>query len=260
MRRAGHHQYRLTVGGVAGTVNRTKGIPMSQATIMKKTQFCAAVTAMGASGLLTVAVPAQADPMFPLAPPCVQYGWAGNTVLQHTNGWTATFNATGTSSSQPASATHTGGGRLAGTVDAVINGRSVSLLMKWNNGAVGNYTGTVGDDGIARGDTVDLVHPENKAGWNTASPLSCLKTEAPPPVVAPPDKPPVVAPPPPVATVPLDTDVYDAPDGVGNKIGTLQGGEGQTVELFGVGCRADQWCNIVWPGRADGAWTFFGPQ
>jgi len=64
----------------------------------------------------------------------------------------------------------------------------------------------------------------------------------------------------PVATVPFDTDVYDAPDGTGTRLGSLEGGEGQTVALGPIGCRPDQWCQIVWPQPPDLAWTFFGPQ
>lgn len=60
-------------------------------------------------------------------------------------------------------------------------------------------------------------------------------------------------------TVPLDTDVYDAPDGNGTRLGALDGGEGQTVALGPIGCRPDQWCQIVWTDPPL-AWTFFGPQ
>jgi hypothetical protein len=45
---------------------------MSQVTNAKRSQVFAAVTAIGAVGFLTVPATAQADPMFPLAPACVQ--------------------------------------------------------------------------------------------------------------------------------------------------------------------------------------------
>jgi len=56
--------------------------------------------------------------------------------------------------------------------------------------------------------------------------------------------------------VTADVDVYDVPGGVGTIIGVLDGGEGQRVQL-GSGCKADNWCNVVWPGGPGGkAWVW----
>jgi hypothetical protein len=154
--------------------------------------LAAAATALSATGLFVAAPAAQAKPMFPLAPNCVQYGWPGDVQLQHTNGWTARFSAVGPNVNAPASAFHPTAGTLSGTISGGIYGHSVEFEIHWNNGSVGSYTGAVGDDSVARGDTIDTEHPENKAKWNTQFPISCTKTADPQaqagPQQAPPDR------------------------------------------------------------------------
>ena len=53
-----------------------------------------------------------------------------------------------------------------------------------------------------------------------------------------------------------DVDAYDSPGGTGTVVGTLQGGEGQRVNL-GSGCRDDNWCNVAFPtGPGGTAWVW----
>lgn len=192
----------------------------------------AAAAVLSTVGMTTVPNPAYAKPMFPLAPNCVQYGWPGDVQLRHTNGWSATFSSVGPNASGAASATHPSGQDLQGTISGGIYGHSVDFTIRWNNGAVGHYTGLVGDDSIPRGDTVDTAHPENKAKWNTVFPISCTKTAD----IPAPDKPVkniggVKV----VVQAPEGVDVFDGvnvPEGTANRIGVLT--NGSEVSVWGV--------------------------
>jgi hypothetical protein len=230
---------------------------MSNETNMQRSPLLvAAAVAISAAGMVTVPATVQAIPMVPLAPECAQYGFPGIVTIQHTNGWTANFNASGDHfNGASASASHTGGGKLSGTAEGSVSGRDVSLVLKWNNGAIGQYWGTVDND-RAKGYTKDLAHPENEAGWSIQQPLHCLKAADAPAAPAGPAAPPVPAPDPAAAgfktaTVTGDVEIYDAPGGNGEVIGELQGGEGQQVQAK---CRDDQWCEVQGKG-----WVFGGP-
>jgi hypothetical protein len=155
---------------------------MSHLTIVKRSQLLAAATAITATGFLTVAPPAQAHPMLPLAPgACSQYLFNGNFSLKQSNGDTVRFNSTGPSASGLAEAV-TPNGALRGPVSGGIQGDKLDFTVAWDNAlprAIGHYTGTVGNDGFAHGDTQDQLSPAS-ALWDSTVPLVCSTPAAPP--------------------------------------------------------------------------------
>ena len=152
-------------------------------------QVIAVATAICAVGFLTVAVPAQADPMFPLAPAC-QYGFTGGFGLQQSNGAVVTFDTNGPfEAAGAAHATGTGGSGLdtmEGKVSGGLSGNQLAFTIRWYSGPIGKYTGTVGDDGFAHGTSFDAVNRESRATWDAMFPLSCVQPTAPPPPKEPP--------------------------------------------------------------------------
>ena len=142
-------------------------------------QVLAAATAITAAGLLTVAAPAQAHPMLPLAPACSQYGFNGDFSIRQDNGWQTFFTANGPSAGTGRAVTIyqdnvtkdkgnvTGGG---------IQGRNVDLTVRWDAAGPVRYTGTVGNDGFVHGGQFAGGH------WDSINgPLACNDPVAPPP-------------------------------------------------------------------------------
>jgi hypothetical protein len=210
-----------------------------------------------------VGATAQADPMVPLAPPCDQWAFPGDVLIREGGtGWDVAFSSTGQSAGGRATATGPGGTKSGNISGGMTQGGHVTLTVRYDNGQFQQYVGDVGDDAKLHGVTHNNVPNESGIRWSTVFPISCSKAplELPIPeeVPDPEEKAPPPPPPPekPFATAPVDTDVYDVKQGT--RIGSLRGG--QQVELGPEGCGDDQWCNIVWPGRPNGAWTFFGPQ
>ena len=64
-----------------------------------------------------------------------------------------------------------------GSASGSINGRTVDVRITWNdNKGTAHFTGTVGDDGIARGDSTGTPIPINlwnPGPWSTSEPLNC---------------------------------------------------------------------------------------
>jgi hypothetical protein len=196
-----------------------------------------AAAAISAVGVLALPAPAQAAPMIPLAPACNQYGFNGSFGLAQTNNYQMWFNSTGTTAQGRALSLPVNGNqasRDSGDITGGVEGRNLNLSVRWDNGSNGIYSGTVGDDGIARGTGYDQTHPESRTSWESTKPLDCIV-----PATAPADTPP---PPPQTATVTEDVDVYDAPGGEGNVIDMLR--SGQTVQLKGS-CSPGDWCEVV---------------
>jgi hypothetical protein len=252
---------------------------MPQLTNVNRSQLFVAATAITALGFLTVSPPAQAHPMLPLGPACNQYGFPGVFTLQQSNGDTVRFNSTGPSASGLAEAV-TPGGAIRGPVSGGIQGDKLDFTVRWDNDlprSIGHYTGSVGSDGFAHGDTQDQLSPAS-ALWDSTVALVCTTpvASAPAPAVAPPQNPLLsepatevpnrrVVPPaapagpatPPVATVSSDVDVYDVPGGNGNKIGVLR--TGRQVPLVGT-CKPNDWCDVVipeLPGGSGWVWDQF---
>jgi hypothetical protein len=208
------------------------------------------VSAPLVGGFLTVPIPAQADPMLPLAPPrCVQFGFPGDVQLRQSNGWTVTFSSVGSVASGPAQATGASGGKMTGNISGGITGNKIDLTIRWDNGPRGRYSGFVGDDYHMSGDSVDKVNPSSTATYRSVFPISCLTTADP----APPQQPP----PTPKATVTGDVDVYAAPNINDDltPLGILKGGK--QVELVGP-CQPEDWCQVKGPDVPGGQGFIWG--
>ena len=164
---------------------------MSQLTLVNRSQLFCAATALTAVGLLTVSPPAQAHPMFPLAPACSQYGFDGTFLLKQSNGYVVRFNATGPVASGEAAATGGGTGPLRGSVYGAggITGDKLDFTIDWVGSSRGHYTGFVANDGFAHGDTNDVFSPDS-AHWDSLVPLVCTTPAAPAPAPAPQPAPP----------------------------------------------------------------------
>jgi hypothetical protein len=183
---------------------------MSQLAIVNRSQLLAAATALSAVGFLTVSPPAQAHPMLPLAPACSQWGLNGIFSLQQSNGDTVSFTMNGPAASGTAHATGGLNGPLQGPVSGGIQGDKLDFKVTWGAHSVGDYTGSVGSDGFAHGDTSDEYQPFGDvfgnvsapyvAHWDSTVPLVCTTPAAAPP------------PPPLIGGLPADTVVTPFPD------------------------------------------------
>jgi hypothetical protein len=107
--------------------------------------------------------------MPPLAPPaCLQYGFAGLVVVKGSDGSVLSFNTGAGADATGRATVVVAGFKDDGPVSGHIAGRHVDLKFSNDNGSGAvNYTGDVGDDGIARG-----TFPMN---WATDKPLSCMQ-------------------------------------------------------------------------------------
>jgi hypothetical protein len=174
---------------------------MSQLTIANRSQLLAAATAITAVGLfLTGSPPARAHPMlpFPLAPACSQWGFPGNFALKQSSGDTVTFNSTGPAAN--GAMAEANDGEYHGPVTGGITGDNLDFTIPWRGRgqpddasllSKGRYTGSVGDDGFAHGDTHDELSPAS-AHWDSTVPLVCTTTAAPAAAAAPPPPPPLI--------------------------------------------------------------------
>jgi hypothetical protein len=240
---------------------------MSQAVIVNRPRWLAVATTITAVGFLTATPPALARPLppLPLAPACSQWGFPGSFSLKQSTGDTVGFNATGPVATGPATATGGINGPLQGNVHGGIQGDKLDFDINWgiafNHPSVGHYSGVVGSDGFAHGDTADEFSSNPSAHWDSTVPLVCstpaasdpgpASAPAPQPAPAPravPHQPvPTFQPAPAagaVATVSSDVDVYDGPGGNGNKVGILR--TGRQVKLVGS-CKPNDWCDVVVP-------------
>ena len=117
-----------------------------------------------------------------------------------------------------------------GTVSGSITGTHMDFTIRWDSGPRGHYTGDIGADGFAHGNTNDEAHPGSKASWDANVPLGCATAPAHAPAQAPAPAPAPAQGPagpaqPPTVTVSVDVDVYNIPDGDhGKKLGILRKG------------------------------------
>jgi hypothetical protein len=147
---------------------------------------------------------------------------------------------------------------MNGPVSGGISGRHLDFTIHWAGGAVGHYTGDIGNDDRAHGKTVDDAHPGSSAHWDSISAIGCLTpaahAEPAPAQPAPSQK---------VATVINDVDVFniahndvaDASGVQGAKIGRLRAG--QQVGLAKA-CQPNDWCHILASGLPGGNGFVFG--
>jgi hypothetical protein len=177
---------------------------MSQLTSVNRSPLLAAATAITAAGFLTLSPPAQAHPMlpFPLAPACNQWAFNGDFSLQQSNRNDVRFNATGPNAN--GALAEANGDEYHGPVAGGITGDKVDFTIPWRGRgqpdsasllSKGRYTGSVGNDGFAHGETHDELSSDS-ALWDSTVPLVCTTPAA---AAAP-------APPPPlIGGLPADT-------------------------------------------------------
>lgn len=223
------------------------------------TLLAASATAISAIGLVTGPVPAQAAPTIPLAPACGQYQFNGFFELTQSNDYKVIFaKEKGQALQGDASASHPINAYhpdivLRGTVSGGIEGNHLDFTVRWDNGSVGHYWGDVSDDAFAHGTTVDQAN--TGASWDSTVALSCVTPAAPaqppPPPAAPAQPQPAPAPASAgkFSAVTSDVDVYDAPGGNGNQIGTLR--QGEAVVIVGS-CSPNDWCHVTRVGTPPG--------
>jgi hypothetical protein len=154
---------------------------MSQLTMVNRSQLLAAATAISAVGLfVTVSPPAQAHPVLPLAPACSQWGFPGVFTLKQTNGDLVRFNSTGPVASGQAEATTPDREQHGYVQGGSIQGDKLDFTLGWSDvqgGPVGVYTGVVGSDGFAHGETRDRDFGET-ALWDSTVRLVCTTPAA----------------------------------------------------------------------------------
>jgi len=178
-----------------------KEVNMSTTTTRKVLAAAASATALGTAGFLAV-------PMAHAAPSCTVNG-DYLRFAQHFGNYTTTtsVNASGSSLGPgvvtvPPSGTNPTYGKASGS----INGRNIDVLITWNdNKGTAHFTGTVGNDGIARGDSTGTpipIHLWDPGPWDTAEPLKCADDPGTGPAQGGQ-----------TATVNKNSDVYDAPEG-----------------------------------------------
>ncbi|GFG53419.1 hypothetical protein CQY20_12235 [Mycolicibacterium agri] len=233
-------------------------------TASRRKAILSIAVASSAIGALSLLAPPPAQAL----PRCNQFGFPGDVLLRQTNGWSVAFSSTGTTASGPAHATGDSGATMDGTVSgSIFKNRRVNLVIKWNGGPTGEYTGQVGDDYHISGDTAG---GGTQSKFRSVFPISCLiPAAAEPPLEGPlPAEPAPAPPPPPRAPLPpdsmsksvvvnQDTDVYNIPDGDnGTVIGVLDGGEGQRVGLYG--CDENGWCRISFKDGPNGKGFVWG--
>jgi hypothetical protein len=226
-----------------------------------------AAPAVAAVGLLAgISPPAQALPPLPLAPACAKFEfyqgrldmWLDNGMLVTVQGYgtnvgnTAQYNIP--NKTAPTYGTPSGGIIGAGDV--------IGINVNWNQGpgagTSSSYTGQIDPNGVANGTQTDQngqVHWQTRG--NTFKCVPAAAEPAPPPADQnPPNQPPATN----KATVTVlqPADVYDAPDGKGNRIGDEsfflrpEDGAYQLVEP----CR-NNWCHLVIPAAPGGqGWVY----
>ena len=65
----------------------------------------------------------------------------------------------------------------SGDAEGTINSRGkFNLVITWDGGSVGEYTGVVNDDGdVEDGRTFDRTHPSSWSTWENGTTLKCTK-------------------------------------------------------------------------------------
>ena len=205
----------------------------------RKMLVVASAITTGVLGLLATPIAAQA------APTCELPGFAGKVTITGDGAIIRLeFSANGTSATGGrATAMTDKGGALTGTIGGGIieNGPGIHLTFTPDGATGGSFvlTGEVRPDLIAVGKQVG-------GSWSTEGPLACLKESGPQPGV--------------MFQLTGDVDMYDQPDGKGNKLpGFAEGGEGAPLVKL-LECKPSNWCNIVTPdNKSVWVWGDFVP-
>ncbi len=134
-----------------------------------------------------------------------------------------------------------------GSASGSINGRTVDFIVTWNdNKGTAHFTGTIGDDGIARGDSTGTPIPINlwnPGPWVSSTPLICPAGQGTGGQGL-------------SAKVVNDVDVYNITDGSGKRmIGTLRA---PSVVPLLEPCSFEGFCHVSVPNMDGGngfAWA-----
>ena len=235
---------------------------MSHTTNVTRSSIAITAAAVTAAGVIATPIPAAAKPMLPLAPVCEAFklGDVGGGLLEvhQDNGTVMQVPVTG-SQVGPGRAMHAIPGRTAGTFGNAyggLNGRDINFTVNWDQGpgagSTNTYTGRIADDGISTGITKNNTGAQNS--WRSSLRHGCVDAPAKPAENKPPEQ---VPPPKPTVTVLQPADVYDAPDGNGNRIGDEDYflNVNEKYELVEP-CR-DNWCHLVIPSAPGGqGWVY----
>jgi hypothetical protein len=189
---------------------------MSSTTTRKLTTVAVTATAIGATGFLAMPVAHAAS--------CTVVG-EYLRLQQHFGNYTTTtsVNAKG-SALGPGVVTvpPSGTNPTYGTASGSINGRDINVHIVWaDNKGTADFTGTIGDDGIAHGNSTGTpipIHLWDPGPWDTsAGQLNCSND-------GPGNQNPAQG------TVNATVDLYDVPGGGGNVIGRLDKGDKVTFD------------------------------
>jgi hypothetical protein len=209
---------------------------MPKVSFRRTSKLAAVATAVAGAGAFAV-LPAQAAPGN-----CEQWGFSGLTNVKLSTGPMLTFEAlqSPTVTDNFATDARQDQGKISGGIEP--NG---FILLQYRSDTFPgdpplNLRGDVTPDGGARG----TFNAKLNGTWELATPLKCMTPTAGQGAGGNSKE------------VTGDVDAYDSPGGAGTVVGTLQGGEGQRVNL-GSGCRDDNWCNVAFPGGPGGtAWVW----
>ena len=229
-----------------------------------RSQALYSVVAVCAAGLLMALPAAVGMPPKPLAPGCDTPAFPPTFLVTQSDGWTVDLPAaSGTKLQGTATAKSPSGETLLGRVSGGLTGEDkISFIVNWDNGHRSKYFGNVDPDGAISGGRQDL-RPDggpDHTNWRASLVILCNKiapNEQPPPPEPQPNPQPEPKPPTVLGTleVLIPTDVWDAPDGKGKKVGVSLT-FGRDVQIIGEGCR-DGWCNVAVPEAPGGVgWVF----
>jgi hypothetical protein len=211
-------------------------------------------------GSVTNPAPAGAYPTVPLMPPdyCAATGYrfpGGGIDIEYPGiGQTLFSTPPGTHVNVSAKTNYPNGSSMTGNVTGDITGRHIQLTVTRQNYSSLQLVGEVGSDNKGHG---TYTYTGGSGDWSTNDELGCVPAPAAPPPVNNPS--PAGTKSLGTATVVSDTDIYDKPDGKGQKIGTLFVGESHPLM---EPCR-DDWCRVGtielggFPGLPNGtAWVY----
>ena len=207
-------------------------------------------------------------------PICTDWDLTGKWYIGQTNGYDVIFQIvqTGTQLSGDAwyTAKNNSDGRH-GSLEGHLNGNLFVIVAHWDGAGAGEYSGSIAPNGLIGGDTTDLSNTSSRARWSAdyRYPAKC-KVAAAAPAPAPatgglpvkklgkrkiPATP--AQPGQQTATVIRDVEVYDAPNGTGNKIGGLKAPN--KVQLAAA-CQ-NNWCHVLGAAVPKGnGWVYDGPD
>lgn len=229
-----------------------------------RSQALYSVVAVCAAGLLMDLPAAVGMPPAPLAPGCDPPAFPSSFLVSQSDGWTVDIPAaSGTELAGGATARSPSGETITGVVSGGLTAKNrVEFIINWDNGHRSKYFGNVSPDGAVSGGRRDIrpeVNAPDNTNWSGALVILCDKVtpnEQPPPPEPQPNPQPEPKPEPKPPTVLgtlevlIPTDVWDAPDGKGKKVGVSLP-FGRDVQIIGEGCRAG-WCNVAVPEAPGG--------